>query len=241
MTDLKNKLDALADIYNVPDFILHDPVQFPRRFNKVEDIEISALLTSIITWGRRDSILKNAEKIHTLMQHTPYNYIMNKEWSTLKDSRHNLHRTFFEKDMYTICRNLYGFYSENSSLENIFVNKNITDGLHTLSELLDTRHIASPQGKGPCKRTNLMLRWLIRNDGIVDMGVWKKVSPSQLIIPLDVHVSRIGRSLWNDLPRTDSMRTALKITEHLADFCPEDPCKYDFALFGLGVDKKEVE
>lgn len=241
MTELKNKLDELADIYNVPEFVLRDPVQFPHRFNNVQDIEISALLTSIITWGRRDSILKNAEKMHVLMRHAPYSYIMNKEWSILKDSRRNLHRTFFEKDLYPICRNLFGFYSEHQSLESIFENKTTVDGLHALSSLLDTRHIASPQGKGPCKRTNLMLRWLVRNDGIVDLGVWKNISPSQLIIPLDVHVSRIGRSFWNDLPKTDSMSTALKITEHLAAFCADDPCKYDFALFGLGEDKtKEI-
>ena len=234
---LKERLEELVAIHNTPAFIETDPIQFPQRFSRLEDIEISALLTSVITWGKRGLILRDAEKMHQMMGDSPYNYIMNQEWNRLKDSDKNIHRTFFERDMWNICQGLYHYYLENNSLEELFLTDGILHGLDKLSGLMNTRHISSPQTKSPCKRTNLMLRWLVRNDGIVDMGVWKNISPSQLIIPLDVHVARVSRTIWDDLPKTDRLKTALMITNHLSELCPEDPCKYDFALFGYGEEQ----
>jgi len=233
--NLKERLDELVEKYNVPSFIDNDPIQFPRRFTLLQDIEISALLTSVITWGRRDGILKDAEKLHNIMSNSPYHYIMNEEWAALKNSRKNIHRTFFEHDMYTICQNLHTFYLENNSLESLFTPGNILDGIIRFGKVTNSRHISSSIKTSPCKRTNLMLLWLVRNDNIVDMGVWKKISPAKLIIPLDIHVSKISREIWKKaLPKTDRMSTALQITGYLSEMCPEDPCKYDFALFGLG-------
>lgn len=234
---IKETLDELTVTYNTPAFIETDPIQFPRRFTRLEDIEISALLTSVITWGKRELILRDAERMHQMIGDSPYDYIMNQEWAALKDSGKNIHRTFFERDLWHICQGLFLFYQENNSLEELFLTDGILPGLDKLSGLMNTRHISSPRTKSPCKRTNLMLRWLVRNDGIVDMGVWKKISPSQLIIPLDVHVGRVSRTIWNDLPKTDRLSTALMITNHLLEFCSEDPCKYDFALFGFGEEQ----
>ena len=234
---LKERLDELVAIHNTPAFIETDPIQFPQRFSRLEDIEISALLTSVITWGKRALILRDAEKMHQMMGDSPSNYVMNQEWTALKDSGKNIHRTFFERDMCNICQGLYDYYLENNSLEELFLTDGVLHGLDRLSRLMNTRHISSPQTKSPCKRTNLMLRWLVRNDGIVDMGVWKNISPSQLIIPLDVHVARVSRTIWDDLPKTDRLKTALMITNHLSELCPEDPCKYDFALFGYGEEQ----
>lgn len=240
--NIKEILDELVERYNTPEFILRDPIQFPRQFTRLEDIEISAVLSSILAWGKRSMVLKDADRLHTRMNYEPYYFIMNKEWESFRQSRKNVHRTIFEEDIWIICRGLYNFYSENNSLEKLFMN-GILEGIDRLSCLLKCRHLVSPLSKSPCKRTNMMLRWLVRNDGIVDMGIWKNISPAQLIIPLDVHVSRISRLLWKDLPKGDKMKTALQITRYLSELCPEDPCKYDFALFGFGEDagKKVTE
>ncbi len=233
----KEQLDELVREFNVPSFIERDPIRFPRRFTRLQDIEVSAVLTSVITWGKRSSILNDADKMHRVMGYAPYDYIMSKEWEGLRHSRKNIHRTFFEHDLHDLCRSLYAYYSENESLEDLFTPENggVLKGLARFGAMADMRHVTASIDTSPCKRTNLMLRWLVRNDGIVDLGVWTKIRPADLIIPLDTHVCRIARRLWsNDLPKTDRMATALKITERLKDMCPEDPCKYDFALFGLG-------
>lgn len=234
---LKIILDELTEQYNTPAFITNDPIQFPRRFTRKEDIEISALLTSILAWGRRDMILRNAERLHAYMGNRPYDFVMNRDWECFRKSPVNVHRTIFEKDIWQICQALHAYYTEHDTLERLF-NRGVSDGIDKLSCLLSTRHLASPCTNSPCKRTNMMLRWLVRNDGIVDMGVWKTIPPSQLIIPLDTHVGRVARLIWKDLPRTDRMKTALHITTYLSALCPSDPCKYDFALFGYGEDKQ---
>lgn len=232
---IKDLLEELTEKYNVRSFIETDPIQFPRRFDLLQDVEISALLTSVITWGRRDIVCRDADKLHQLLGASPYEYIMSCRWSALENSARNIHRTFFERDLWNICKGLYIYYSDHESLEELFTSEGgLIEGLNQLSALANTKHISSPQTQSPCKRTNLMLRWLVRNDGIVDMGVWKHVNPSTLIIPLDVHVGRVSRMIWDDLPRTERLKTALAITNYLAKLCPQDPCKYDFALFGFG-------
>lgn len=238
---IKEILDELVAAYNTPAFIETDPIQFPRRFTHLQDIEISALLTSVITWGKRELILRDAEKMHRMMGDSPHAYILNREWEGLKETGKNIHRTFFERDLWHICQGLYNYYQENETLEELFLSERILSGLEKLSGWMNSRHISSPQTKSPCKRSNLMLRWLVRNDGIVDMGVWRRVSPSQLIIPLDLHVGRVSRIIWNDLPKTDRLSAAMKITAHLSELCPEDPCKYDFALFGFGEEQSRLK
>lgn len=237
--ELKELLDQLATKYNVPSFIETDPIQFPRKYTLLQDIEISALLTSVITWGKRALICRSAERLHLLMGESPYRYIMSKEWGRLKESNKNIHRTFFERDLFYFCQGLHDYYQQNDSLEKLFVDHGILGGIDQLSQLFSSRHLASPVSKSPCKRTNLMLKWLVRDDGIVDMGVWTRLSPAQLIIPLDVHVARVSRTIWDDLPKTERLATACKITEYLSQLCPEDPCKYDFALFGFGEEEQK--
>ena len=233
---LKTILDRLTEQYNTPGFITNDPIQFPRRFVRKEDVEISALLTSVLAWGRRNMILRNADRLHALMGNHPYDFVMNKEWERFRTSSVTVHRTIFEKDIWQICQALHAYYTEHDTLESLF-SRSIPDGIDKLSCLLSSRHLSSPRSNSPCKRTNMMLRWLVRNDGIVDMGIWTTLCPSRLIIPLDTHVGRVARMIWPDLPRTDRMKTALQITAHLSALCPSDPCKYDFALFGYGEDK----
>ncbi|WP_321331299.1 TIGR02757 family protein [uncultured Bacteroides sp.] len=238
---IKDLLDELVGKYNVRSFIGTDPVQFPRRFSGLQDIEISALLTSVITWGRRDIVCRDADRLHQLLGESPHAYIMSRRWDVLKDSGKNIHRTFFARDLWNICNGLYGYYSAHESLEELFLSEgSVLCGLDKLSAVTATKHLSSPQSQSPCKRTNLMLRWLVRNDGIVDMGVWKRIPLSELIIPLDVHVGRVSRMIWDDLPRTERLKAALTITNHLSELCPEDPCKYDFALFGFGEEQSKL-
>jgi len=238
---IKDLLEELTEKYNVRSFIETDPIQFPRRFTLLQDVEISALLTSVITWGRRDIVCRDADRLHQLLGESPYEYIMSCRWSALEGSARNIHRTFFERDLWNICKGLYSYYSNHESLEELFLSEGgVLEGLNRLSALTNTKHISSPQTQSPCKRTNLMLRWLVRNDGIVDMSVWKQITPSELIIPLDVHVGRVSRTIWDDLPRTERLKTALAITSYLAELCPQDPCKYDFALFGFGEEQSKL-
>ncbi|MGL4993351.1 MAG: TIGR02757 family protein [Bacteroidales bacterium] len=231
--DIKMELDSLAQQHNTPELFERDPIALPKRYTDLQDIEISALITSVVSWGKREMIFKNANKIDLMMGSAPFSYIMSRKWETLNGSRVNLHRTFFESDLYTICASLYDYYLHNETLEDLFLD-GITNGIDRLSDMIGSKHISSTKRGGPAKRTNMMLRWLVRNDGIVDMGVWKRVSPSELIIPLDTHVSQRARQYWHDLPKTDRLATALRITEKLRDLSPEDPCIYDFALFGEG-------
>lgn len=239
---LKDLLEELTEKYNVQAFIDTDPVQFPRRFSRLQDVEVSALLTSVITWGRRDMVRRDAQRLHEAMGDSPFDFIIEGGWQRWEDSARNVHRTIFERDLFFVCRALQGFYATHHSLEELFTGRNgVLGGLHELSVLLQTRHVASPLTQSPCKRSNLMLRWLVRNDGIVDLGVWQRISPAELIIPLDVHVGRISRELWTDIPRTERLKTALIITDHLKEFCPHDPCKYDFALFGFGEEQSRMK
>lgn len=241
--DIKDKLDELAAHYNTPAFIERDPVQFPRRFSKLQDIEVAAFLTATISWGNRASVLKSAEKMFAMMNHAPYDYIMNKDYRAL--GRKNIHRTFFEHDLLYICSGLHEIYSKNSSLEEVFAGKDLWDGIVSFRSIIQAanggiscKHISNPDKNSTCKRLHMALRWLIRQDGIVDIGVWKQISPSELYIPLDVHVARVSRE-FGILERNSNDRKAVEeLTSKLQELNPADPIVYDFALFGLGEETK---
>lgn len=241
--NIKEKLDELAEHYNTPSFVEKDPVQFPRRFSKLQDIEIAAFLTATISWGNRASVLKSAEKMFAMMNDAPYDYIMNEDYRAL--GRKNIHRTFFEHDLLYICSGLHEIYSKHDSLEEVFANKDLWDGIVSFRSIIQEanggmscKHISNPDKSSTCKRLHMALRWLIRQDGIVDLGVWKHISPSELYIPLDVHVARVSRE-FGILERKSNDRKAVEeLTAVLRELKPEDPVIYDFALFGLGEETK---
>lgn len=248
--EIKELLDAMVLQFNVPAFIETDPVQFPRSYTLKQDIEISAFLTAIITWGKRSMILKSAARMHNILGESPYDYIMGKGFEKLGKS--NIHRTFFEGDMAYLCRGLYRVYSQYESCESLFclispcedrLWKGITKFRTYMQEAnidysdKSLKHISNPEASSACKRLHLALKWLVRNDGIVDIGLWKNISPSELQIPLDVHVGNISRKLGL-LERKQNDRKAVKeLTSKLQSFNPEDPILYDFALFGIGESK----
>ena len=229
-------------------FIADDPVQFPHRYKKREDIEISAFLAATIAWGRRDMILRSAEKMFTLMKPSPYEFVISGDYKKLKEK--NIHRTFFENDLKYLCIGFKHIYSKYSNMETLFSSaQDIWQGIELFREEMAkanrniySRHISNPgkpeKNGSACKRLNLALRWLVR-DKPVDLKLWKSIKPSSLFIPLDVHVCRTARSLGLLERKSNDKRAAIELTEKLREFDKDDPVKYDFALFGMGVTNNE--
>lgn len=246
MERLKALLDEKAQQYNRPEFIADDPISFPHSFTRKEDVEIVALLASIIAWGNRKMILRSGNRMfHEIMHSRPYDYVMSGEWENL-DDRMNIHRTFFAADFKYICRGLRSVYAEHGSMEPLFAGCSAWDGIENLRQALAsanggvaTRHISNPipaKGKpaSACKRMHMMLRWLCRKDGIVDLGIWDCIPQSQLMIPIDVHVARTARALGLVSRKQNDRRTVEELTARLRELSPIDPVRYDFALFGVG-------
>jgi len=241
---LKQKLDYWYKKICTSDFISLDPVQFPRRFKKHEDIEIAAILTATIAWGRRGIILQSAEKMFALTGKKLYDFVMSGSYEKLNNN--NIHRTFFGSDLKYICKGFEHIYKKHGNLEKLFASvPGIWDGINLFREEMlmankgvSSVHIANPGSKGKngsaCKKINLALRWLVR-DGPVDIKLWKSITPATLNIPLDVHVSRTARNLGLLTRITNDKKAVIELTEKLKGLCPEDPVKYDFALFGMGA------
>jgi uncharacterized protein (TIGR02757 family) len=242
---LKEELDRLYLEVNKPDFIFFDPVQFPRRYKNVLDKEIAAFLSATIAWGRRDMILKSAEKMFSLVGPSPYEFVMEGKCKKIAgDSRGcSIHRTFFEGDLLYFCKGLKTCYAKYGSLENLFASAaDVWEGIGLFRETmaggnkgLYSKHISNPAAGSACKRLHLALRWLVRREGPVDLGIWKSISPSSLFIPLDLHVGRAARSLGLLQRKANDKKAVIALTEKLRAFCPEDPVKYDFALFGYSA------
>lgn len=243
--DIKTHLDALVSKYNTPGFVEKDPIQFPRRYSSLQDIEITSFLVATISWGNRTAILKSADKMLHLMGNSPYDFIMNEGYKHLGTK--NIHRTFFEYDLYYICNGLQAIYQTNSTIENIFAGKpDLWEGInHFRSLLIDAnqknscKHLSNPTSNSACKRLHMALRWLVRQDGIVDIGIWKKIKPSQLFIPLDTHVARISREFGILNRKMNDRKAVEELSSFLSTLNPEDPVIYDFALFGLGEETKK--
>lgn len=255
-TGLKDFLDKKVDEYNQPFFIANDPISIPHRFSNKQDIEISGLFAAVLAWGNRTSIINSCDKLLTLMDNAPYDFIMYFEEDDLAPFVNFIHRTFNSTDLYHFFMVLKYHYRlmGNNSLETAFsqwmqsgdtTTENALNGFHHyfFSEKIDPdypkrtiKHIAAPFKKSACKRLNMFLRWMVRQDNNgVDFGIWKNISPSQLICPIDLHVARVAKR-FNLLHRkqTDWL-AAVELTDYLRTLDEEDPVKYDFALFGLGV------
>lgn len=251
--DLRILLETEANKYNSPDFIAEDPVQFPRMFSDQRDIEIAALLASTIAWGNRTMICRSAAKMFSLMDWQPYAYVMDQGYEELPDG--NIHRTFFASNLRHYLRGLHSIYSNNDNLEQFAVSSGVhlseTPSWHlaeAINKVLadanggvdDCRCLPLGLDKSALKRFNMALRWLVRDDGIVDMGIWKALKPSQLFIPLDVHVANVSRMLGLLQRKSNDRRAVEELTATLRIINPEDPVKYDFALFGVGVNARKI-
>ena len=262
--ELIDFLNLKADQYNRPSFIEHDPISIPHRFSRKQDIELMGFWAAILAWGKRSVILKKTSELVELMDGAPYDFVRNHQESDLNRFLAFKHRTFNATDALYFLHFFRQYYQENDSLEDAFLNNaagmpqaaasGIPAALHTVESALITfhdrfcsltdffpertrKHIATPARNSSCKRLLMFLRWMVRSDDRgVDFGLWKRLRPNQLVIPIDVHVNRVARQLGLlTRPQTD-WKAALELTETLRQFDPADPVRYDFALFGLGVE-----
>lgn len=248
---LKDFLDSKVEQYNTPDFIKDDPVCIPHLFVKKQDIEIAALFASVFAWGNRTVIIKKCKELLQRMDNAPFDFVRHYYESDLKRLLGFKHRTFNDTDLLYFIHFLHYHYAENESLETALTNgmqesdETIEMGLNHFSayffSLEDVpvrtkKHIASPYKNSTCKRLNMFLRWMVRRDNKgVDFGIWKNISPSQLICPIDVHVARVAYRFSLLTRKKIDWQAAAELTNHLRKLDAADPAKYDFALFGLGV------
>lgn len=246
--ELKEFLDEKVLLYNNPKFIESDPIQIPHQFTLKEDVEIAAFLTSTIAWGNRKMIINNSRQMMEMMGNSPYDFVMSHTDSQLENLDGFVHRTFNSLDFVTFIKALQHIYTTHSGLEMAFAkNQQPLSMQQSIAEFKKlffevshqqrtTKHVSDPMQGSAAKRINMFLRWMARNDNAgVDFGIWKSISPAALSCPLDVHSGNVARKLGlltrkqNDGKALAELDTALRILD------ANDPVKYDFALFGLGV------
>lgn len=245
--ELKDFLDHKVEQYQRKKFIDSDPIQIPHRYSRKEDIEIAAFLTATIAWGNRKMIINSANKMMELLDNAPYNFVMEHQQSDLSNSSF-VHRTFNSEDFAFFIKGLKNIYRYHGGLEGVF-NKfqqenTLQPAISQLKKVFfeqypnirTTKHISDPLQNSAAKRINMFLRWMVRSDAAgVDFSLWKSLSPAQLSCPLDVHSGNVARKLGL-LPRKQNDAKALVLLDNaLREMDPDDPVKYDFALFGLGV------
>ena len=247
--ELKDLLEHKFNLYNTKNFISEDPVSIPHNYSQKEDIEIISFLISIISWGNRKSIIKNGNKLTEILGSSPIDFIMRFNERDFKKIDF-VHRTFNKYDLIYFLKSLKNIYKNHDGLENVF-SKNLNDEFmydnisnfrkifFSLNhEKRTEKHISNPKKNSACKRINMFLRWMVRNDGVVDFGIWKKIKPSMLSCPLDVHTANIGRKLNLISRKQNDLKTVLELDQKLRLFDKNDPVKYDYALFGMGVYEK---
>ena len=226
------QLRRYAAQYNDLRYFEEDPIIFPRRFAQLlargeaslKDVEVAAVMASHLAWGRRSMIVRDCTRAFDQMQWRPYDYVMRGQWRSDETS---LHRTVMWSEFAAICACLKTIYGGRDSLEGLSADEMRTQVFGRKSD---------PSAAN--KKINMMRRWMVRRDGIVDLGLWKNTSPADLIVPLDVHVHRISAEMGLTSRRSADLKTALEITAQLSEIFPGDPCLGDFALFGYGVTRK---
>ena len=245
-SEIKEFLDEKVELYNNPNFIESDPIQIPHLYSVKEDIEIAGFLAATIAWGNRKMIINNAKKMMDLMGNSPYDFVMNHSETQLESLENFVHRTFNGQDFLGFIKGLQHIYQNHNGLEAVFSKENSTMQ-HTISEFKQLffeaphlarteKHISDPLNGSAAKRINMYLRWMVRdNNKGVDLGIWNNISPALLSCPLDVHSGNVARKL-NLLSRKQNDAKALaELDANLRLLDANDPVKYDFALFGLGV------
>jgi uncharacterized protein (TIGR02757 family) len=257
MTDillLKDFLDEKVLFYNRPSFIEADPISIPHLFKKKQDIEIAGLFAAVFAWGQRKVIIKKCKELLSIMDFAPHDFILNHKEKDLISFESFRHRTFNSTDALYFIHFLNFHYSRNNSLEDLFITdrkrQSVEAGLTEFHQIFFSlpdapdrtrKHIPTPRRKSTCKKLNMFLRWMVRKDNMgVDFGIWKQIKMKDLICPIDVHVDRVARKLSLIKRKPADWLTALELTNSLRILDPEDPVKYDFALFGLGVLEKNL-
>ncbi len=231
-------------------FIENDPIQIPHRFRRKEDIEIAGFLAATIAWGQRVTIINNASRLLNLMDDAPYDFVMNHQPSDRKRFSGFVHRTFSEVDAMYFMEALQHMYTSGMSLEQAFATgegSSMQERIHgfkrqffSIEHLSRTeKHVSDPMKGSSAKRLNMYLRWMVRSDKEgIDFGIWRSLDPKDLMMPLDVHTSTVGRKLGLLTRKQDDWKAVVELTLSLRDFDAQDPVKYDLALFGMGVNAK---
>ncbi|MES2748675.1 MAG: TIGR02757 family protein [Bacteroidota bacterium] len=251
INELKSFLDEKVELYNNPNFIESDPIQIPHRYLLKEDIEIAGFLTATIAWGNRKMIINNATKMMDLMGNSPYDFVMNHQDYHLEKLESFVHRTFNGTDMVTFVKGLQHLYNHHNGLEAVFakqqesnsMQQSISDFKSIFFEIAHQnrtqKHVSDPLNNSAAKRINMFLRWMVRNDNKgVDFGIWKTIPTSALSCPLDVHSGNVARKLGLLARKQNDAKSLFELDTNLRLMDKNDPVKYDFALFGLGVFEK---
>ncbi len=255
-TEIFQILESRADFYNQPSFIVNDPISIPHIFSRKEDVEIAGFLAATLSWGQRKSILVACNRLMVLMQNQPYEFVLNADKTELDKLNGFVYRTFQYDDLLWFIEGLKFIYLKRGGLESVFYegfkkSGDVWDSILNLNYEFQKiphlkrseKHLANPEKGSACKRLNMFLRWMVRKDEKgVDFGIWHKIPMLELLLPLDVHVANISRK-FGLLSRKQNDRKAVdEIMKILRTYCPEDPVKYDYALFSLGcIEKYNLE
>ncbi len=246
--ELKEFLDSKVEQYNHPRFIETDPIQIPHLFLIKEDIEIAGFLTATISWGNRKSIIKNANHMMEMLHNSPFDFVMNHTESDLEKLHSFVHRTFNGDDFIQFIKSLQNIYHKHNGLESVFEAHATKESMQiSISKFKSTffelehlsrtqKHVSDPLNNSAAKRINMFLRWMVRKDKMgVDFGIWKSLSPTQLSCPLDVHSGNVARKLELIKRKQNDAKALVELDTSLRQLDANDPVKYDFALFGLGI------
>uniref|UniRef100_UPI003217ADF2 TIGR02757 family protein n=1 Tax=uncultured Draconibacterium sp. TaxID=1573823 RepID=UPI003217ADF2 len=249
--DLKNFLDEKVEEFNRPNFIESDPIQVPKQFSEKENIEIAGFLTATISWGNRAAIIKNALRLLSMLDNQPHDFVLHASEYEIKKLEHFVHRTFNGTDCIYFIHSLRNIYANHGSLQAVFEKgfqqeNTIKSALFYFYKVFfeiagerTRKHISNVEKGASGKRLNMYLRWMARKDNAgVDFGLWQGIPTSALMLPLDVHTGNVGRKLGLLQRKSNDWKAVEEITSSLRKFDQNDPVKYDFALFGLGVFEK---
>lgn len=245
--ELKVLLEKNYQEFHQKNFIADDPIAIPHQFSLKEDIEIAAFLSAIIAWGQRKTIIRNANRMMEIMDHSPYDFILNHKEKDREKALGFVHRTFNSDDLMYFFHALQQIYRKHGGLEACLIPNDSEDMKEKLSDFKrlffqpehlkrTEKHLADPQKGSSAKRLNMFLRWMVRNDPAgVDFGLWNTFPQSKLMIPLDIHTATVSRKLGLLTRKQNDWKAVEELTENLRFFDADDPVKYDFALFGMGV------
>lgn len=249
---VKEILEEAYDRFARPAFVADDPIQVPRAFNQRMDAETIGFLTATIAWGQRKTIIANAWKLARLMDERPHAFVMHADTTDLKHLDRFVHRTFNSTDLRHFVRGLRHVYTRYGGIEQAFLDEHGEPGpmgdaiarfkarfFEIRHQPRTRKHVADPAKGSNAKRINMFLRWMVRPAGrSVDLGLWDRIAPADLMMPLDVHTGRVGRELGLLRREQDDWKAVEELTAALRAFDAQDPVKYDIALFGLGVEGK---
>lgn len=244
--NLKDFLEEKVIKYNQLHFIETDPISVPHRFSKKEDIEIAGFFAATLAWGNRATIIRNANELMRRMDFAPYDFILNHTDAELKHFKNFVHRTFNGTDCIFFIHSLHSIYKK-QTLENAFAGSTPKEAIINFRKTFlkanhlprIEKHISNPVAGSAAKRLNMFLRWMVRKDSCgVDFGIWKKLPVKNLMCPLDIHSGNVARKLGLLSRKQNDWKAVEELTSRLKELDPNDPAKYDFALFGLGVFEK---